>query len=328
MKKFLIGLGISFSLGFIFFFFIIVLSVVAFSMGDEIVESEQTEQVTVEAGRIIKNNQLYIPRYQSILNKYLTSRGYVSLERLIFYLQRTHNVLDTSKLSYNDWVKAYIENSNEKEKQMIPIKTICKKLNDDKSVPKFTVKSSKYIDVIDLCHKNGKDITIGNEFNENYYIMPFDFPLRVNFTITSVVFENRSLDFGLSASASAGLNFHQGWDLAVPIGTNVYSICDGVVTDITNTQSNDLTIFQSGNTEGNHMIVRCHNGLSTYYWHLKYKTQPFGLRTGSHVKKGDIIAKTSTTGRSSGPHLHLEMHNQKGKAVDAFQYIDFSKLKG
>ena len=84
-------------------------------------------------------------------------------------------------------------NINEEEKQMIPIKTMCKTLDKDKSLPKFTIengtsKSGVAIDVIDLCNVDGVDITTSNDYDEYYYPLPFSFPVNRNFSITSMVF--------------------------------------------------------------------------------------------------------------------------------------------
>lgn len=288
----------------------------------------------MRANSVVINSQLYAERYRSILNKYLISKGYVSLERLVFYLQRTNNVLDTSTLSYEVWEKAYLDNLNLEEKQMIPIKTICKKINSDTSIPSFTIENGLNadgvaIDVINLCIVNDVDITQSDDYDEIYYPLPFSFPLKVNFTVTSIAFEHRQVDLGnISEEAQASTNFHSGWDLAVPTGTNFYSICDGTVSNITNTQANDLPFKQSGNSTGNYMMVTCSNGFTAMYWHLQYNSQPFQLRKGSLVRKGDLLGRTSTTGTSTGPHLHLGLKDPDGNLLDAISYIDFTNYEG
>lgn len=237
---------ITFAVGFLIaLILIVVIAVCGYKVGESYV-NEQVNQM--RANSVVINSQLYAERYRSILNKYLISKGYVSLERLVFYLQRTNNVLDTSTLSYEVWEKAYLDNLNLEEKQMIPIKTICKKINSDTSIPSFTIENGLNsdgvaIDVINLCIVNDVDITQSDDYDEIYYPLPFSFPLKVNFTVTSIVFEHRQVDLGnISEEAQASTNFHSGWDLAVPTGTNFYSICDGTVSNITNTQANDLPL--------------------------------------------------------------------------------------
>lgn len=310
-------------------FFVIIVAVIGFVTGESLVE-ERTNSMREKSSVI--NSQLYAERYKGLLNKYLTTKGYVSLERMVFYLQRTNNVLDTSTLSLEQWDKAYLSNVNEKEKQMIPIKTICKNLSTDTSLPDFNIESGTNsdgvsIDVIDLCNKDGIDITLSSEYDESYYPLPFSFPLRRDFTITSIVFEHRNVNLGLSDSAQERINFHSGWDLAVPIGTNFYSVCDGTVTNITNTQANDLPFSESNNSTGNYMIVKCNNGLSAQYFHLQHNSQPYILRVGSLVRKGDLLGRTSTTGQSTGPHLHLGLKADDDTLLDIMAYIDFTKYE-
>lgn len=323
---------ITFAVGFLIaLILIVVIAVCGYKVGESYV-NEQVNQM--RANSVVINSQLYAERYRSILNKYLISKGYVSLERLVFYLQRTNNVLDTSTLSYEVWEKAYLDNLNLEEKQMIPIKTICKKINSDTSIPSFTIENGLNsdgvaIDVINLCIVNDVDITQSDDYDEIYYPLPFSFPLKVNFTVTSIAFEHRQVDLGnISEEAQASTNFHSGWDLAVPTGTNFYSICDGTVSNITNTQANDLPFKQSGNSTGNNMMVTCSNGFTAMYWHLQYNSQPFQLRKGSLVRKGDLLGRTSTTGTSTGPHLHLGLKDPDGKLLDAISYIDFTNYEG
>lgn len=311
-------------------FFILIVAVISFVTGEALVE-ERVNSMREKSSVI--NSQLYAERYRGLLNKYLTTKGYVSLERMVFYLQRTNNVLDTSTLSLELWDEAYLANINEDEKQMIPIKTMCKSLATDTSLPAFTIENGTNsagvaIDVIDLCHKDGIDITLSNDYDEYYYPLPFSFPIKSDFTVTSIVFEHRNVDFGVSIEDQERVNYHSGWDFAVPTGTNFYSICDGTITNITNTQANDLPFNQSNNSTGNYMIVKCTNGLSALYWHLQYRSQPFGLKVGSIVRKNDLLGRTSTTGQSTGPHLHLGLRTEDNTLLDAVAYINFSEYEG
>lgn len=306
--------------------FILIVAVVSFVTGKSLV-NDRVNNMREKSSTI--SSQLYAVRYRGLLNKYLTTKGYVSLERMVFYLQRTNNVLDTSTLSLEKWDQAYLANINEEEKQMIPIKTICKKLNDDNSLPVFDVTSGTNedgiaIEVKDLCYKDGVDITSDDDYDEYYYPLPFSFPIKSNFTITSIVFEHRDVDLGLSDEEQEKINYHSGWDIAVPIGTNFYSVCDGTVSNITNTQANDLSYDLSNNSIGNYMIVKCTNGLSAQYWHIQYHSQPGNLNVGSVVQKGDLLGRTSTTGQSTGPHLHLGLRDENSTLLDIMAYMDFT----
>ena len=71
-------------------FVILLITLVGFIVGDNLVEEDVNN---MRNNSPVINSQLYANRYRKILNKYLLTNGYVSLERIIFYLQRTNNVL-------------------------------------------------------------------------------------------------------------------------------------------------------------------------------------------------------------------------------------------
>lgn len=95
---------------------------------------------------------------------------------------------------------------------------------------------------------------------------------------------------------------HKGVDFAAPRGTPIYAAGDGVV--------ERANVFGSF---GNYIRIRHANGYKTAYAHLKGFRR--GIRAGKSVRQGDIIGYVGTTGRSTGPHLHYEVHHQ-GKAVN------------
>ena len=61
------------------------------------------------------------------------------------------------------------------------------------------------------------------------------------------------------------------------------------------------------------MRIRHANGYKTAYAHLKGFSKK--ARKGRRVRQGDIIGYVGTTGRSTGPHLHYEVH-YNGRAVN------------
>ncbi|MGI4850025.1 MAG: M23 family metallopeptidase [Janthinobacterium lividum] len=87
---------------------------------------------------------------------------------------------------------------------------------------------------------------------------------------------------------------HTGTDFAAPIGTPVRVTADGVVR---------FAGVQGG--YGNLVIVDHANGLSSRYGHLSAFAP--GLRRGSLVAQGDLLARVGMTGLATGPHLHYEM---------------------
>jgi len=107
------------------------------------------------------------------------------------------------------------------------------------------------------------------------------------------------------------VKFHAGLDFAAPQGTPIYATADGRVT----------TSGNAGNGYGNHVILRHGFGYETLYGHMvRVKS-----RVGQTVKRGEVIGWVGSTGKSTGPHLHYEVH-KNGKQIDPiyFFYNDLS----
>ncbi|MEE9431967.1 MAG: M23 family metallopeptidase [Melioribacteraceae bacterium] len=85
-------------------------------------------------------------------------------------------------------------------------------------------------------------------------------------------------------------NAHNGIDIAVPRGTSVHAMTDGVVR-----LSADKFYYA-----GNYILLDHGQGLSSVYLHLKKSF----VKEGQQIAKGDVIGEVGTTGRSTGPHLH------------------------
>jgi murein DD-endopeptidase MepM/ murein hydrolase activator NlpD len=104
-----------------------------------------------------------------------------------------------------------------------------------------------------------------------------------------------SSGYGLRTHPVLGFSkLHTGTDFAAPIGTPVKASGDGVITFIGPKGPN-----------GNLIKIRHNAKFETAYAHLHRFSK--GLRVGSRVKQGQIIAQVGNTGRSTGPHLHYEV---------------------
>jgi murein DD-endopeptidase MepM/ murein hydrolase activator NlpD len=104
---------------------------------------------------------------------------------------------------------------------------------------------------------------------------------------------------------TARKEFHSGIDLVARPGTPVHAPADGLVIKAKR---------ESG--YGNLLEIRHMQGIVTRFAHL----QKFIVRPGTRVKRGDVIAKVGSTGRSTGPHLHYEVR-LNGVAVNPLLYI-------
>lgn len=89
------------------------------------------------------------------------------------------------------------------------------------------------------------------------------------------------------------MQFHKGLDIAVAFGSDVKAAAAGTV----------IFSGQKGGY-GNCVIVSHGNGLATLYGHLSQLV----AKTNDKVKVGQVIAKSGNSGRSTGPHLHYEVH--------------------
>lgn len=112
--------------------------------------------------------------------------------------------------------------------------------------------------------------------------------------------------FGYRVSPFTGLReFHQGLDISTQMGTPIIAPADGVVARVG---------MQGGYGK---MITIDHGyGCITRYGHISKAM----VKAGARVKRGQTIAAVGTTGRSTGPHLHYEIHIN-GLPVNPKRYI-------
>jgi murein DD-endopeptidase MepM/ murein hydrolase activator NlpD len=103
-----------------------------------------------------------------------------------------------------------------------------------------------------------------------------------------------------SPMGGSGGEFHDGIDLAVPIGTPVAAVADGIVTSAG---------WYGG--YGWYVALDHGHGLISFYGHLCRILVP----KGAFVRRGQEIARSGATGRVTGPHLHFGLH-VRGVSVD------------
>jgi murein DD-endopeptidase MepM/ murein hydrolase activator NlpD len=101
--------------------------------------------------------------------------------------------------------------------------------------------------------------------------------------------------FGMRIDPVYGLpKMHNGLDFTAPQGTPVYATGDGRV----ETAGFDESGF------GNHVIINNGYGYKTLFGHMaKLK-----VKKGQKVKRGEVIGWVGSTGKSTGPHCHYEVH--------------------
>jgi murein DD-endopeptidase MepM/ murein hydrolase activator NlpD len=102
------------------------------------------------------------------------------------------------------------------------------------------------------------------------------------------------------------VKMHAGLDFAAPQGTPIYATANGTVSISGN----------KGNGYGNHVIINHGYGYQTLYGHMvKVKTN-----SGQKVSRGEVIGWVGSTGKSTGPHCHYEVH-KNGNKIDPVYFF-------
>ncbi len=120
-----------------------------------------------------------------------------------------------------------------------------------------------------------------------------------------------SSEFGFRRDPFNGLpRMHKGIDFAGPVGTEVFAVGGGVVA------------FAGNRNDGYGNVVEIDHGdgLTSRYGHLS----AIKAAEGEVVKKGDLVAYVGNTGRSTGPHLHLEVI-KNGEQVNPREYLSVAE---
>ena len=112
--------------------------------------------------------------------------------------------------------------------------------------------------------------------------------------------------FGMRIHPIYGIaKMHNGLDFTAPQGTPIYATGDG-----------QITTAGMGTGTGNHVIINHGYGYETEYMHMVR----IKARVGQRVKRGEIIGWVGSTGASTGPHCHYEVH-VNGNPVDPVYFF-------
>lgn len=128
---------------------------------------------------------------------------------------------------------------------------------------------------------------------ENRYVWP------VHGRITSY-FGRRNLGMG-----TAG--FHRGVDVAAPWGTPVIAARSGTVT------------YAGWSSQGYGYLVKIRHQGGAETWYAHHSKVLVGV--GQYVSQGEIIGRVGSTGLSTGPHLHFELH-ERGRAINPLNELN------
>lgn len=101
--------------------------------------------------------------------------------------------------------------------------------------------------------------------------------------------------------------FHPGIDISAPYGTPVIATADGFVT---------TAEWEGGGLGRCVRLIHGRNGFRTIYGHLK----EYFVRPGQSVRRGEVIGLVGSSGRTTGKHLHYEVH-YRGLNVNPYKYL-------
>jgi hypothetical protein len=111
---------------------------------------------------------------------------------------------------------------------------------------------------------------------------------------------------------------HTGIDIAMPEGTTLRSVADGIVEKVVDYGSQNI---------GKGVFVRHEDGSLGIYGHMSN----IQVHVGQHIQTGDVLGLSGNTGHSTGPHLHFGLKDASGQFVDptplAEQIVDMSGEK-
>jgi murein DD-endopeptidase MepM/ murein hydrolase activator NlpD len=124
-----------------------------------------------------------------------------------------------------------------------------------------------------------------------------------------------SMFFGENADPFTGqIYVHKGIDLSTyRQGDPIVATADGQV----------VTVDYDAAGFGNYVIIRHKHGFYTRYGHML----SFKVRTGQRIQQGEIIGYIGNTGRSTGPHVHYEVHIGSD-VVDPYKFLNIRSVTG
>jgi len=102
------------------------------------------------------------------------------------------------------------------------------------------------------------------------------------------------------------MKMHKGIDFSANTGTDIFATGDGKVTRVENKKRG----------YGKNVVISHGYGYETLYAHMS----AMDVKVGQKVKKGEVIGKVGSTGTSTAPHLHYEVHYMN-KAVNPIHFV-------
>ncbi|SMP29367.1 M23 family metallopeptidase [Chryseobacterium profundimaris] len=185
--------------------------------------------------------------------------------------------------------EGYISSNFGIRKNPIPFKTVFAsvKSNAAKPIAAAEVKAEPVEKVIEVTDSYGEKRQV------KVMVTPTANPVPASNNASAIAANTKPAEKNNPPAEADQMQFHKGIDIAVPFGSDVVATAAGTV----------IFSGQKGGY-GNCVIVSHGNGLATLYGHLSQLV----AKVNDKIKVGQVIAKSGNSGRSTGPHLHYEVH--------------------
>lgn len=122
-----------------------------------------------------------------------------------------------------------------------------------------------------------------------------------------------SSNYGYRVHPITGVKtFHDGVDIAIPTGTALYSAVEGTVVD-----------SHYSDSAGNMIIIQNDSGWRITFMHMDSRA----VSVGDTIKQGQYVGTSGNTGNSTGPHLHIRVHDAEDQPINPVFIIPFSTLE-
>ncbi len=120
---------------------------------------------------------------------------------------------------------------------------------------------------------------------------------RSTMTLENIVTGRLTAPFGKTFDPfrDGTVRVHRGIDIGAPIGTAITAPADGLIMDATD-------LYNGQSAYGKVVVLQTANETLTLFSHL----DSYSVQAGQRVKKGQKIAEVGNTGKSTGPHVHIE----------------------
>ena len=142
-------------------------------------------------------------------------------------------------------------------------------------------------------------------------------PYRVDISVIKKRLRPRDL-FGARRIRSLGrgrylIRKHTGLDLVSPIGTNLYAVSPGIVTEVYYYKKGQHSLWRNGKT----LRYKTDSGLLITYLHLK----EYNIKPGQRINLNTLLGKVGITGNAdkSNPHVHIQV--KKATVIDPYPYV-------